>query len=108
MIEYSKVNIKSPDTQLKKLKNSAKNNARTTLRISLKKFDGNGLLHEFLLTTRQKTKLRNAFDNNRSTNIKLSKAQVSKPVQSGGFLGLLLTKLAGPLIKVPVPLARYI
>ena len=50
----------------------------TTLWMSLKMFDGNDLPHELLLTTRQKTKLRNAFNNNMSTDLKLSKAQISK------------------------------
>ena len=53
-------------------------------------FNGNNLPHELLLTTRQKTKLRNAFNNNMSTDLKLSRAQISKIIQSGGFLGLLL------------------
>ena len=57
--------------------------------------DGNHLPHELLLTTRQKTKQRNAFNNNMSTDIKLSKAQISKILQSGGFLGSLVSKLAG-------------
>ena len=61
-----------------------------------------------LLTTRQTTKLRNAIENNMSTDIKLSKAQISKVSQSGGFLGSLLSKIAGPLMKVAVPLAKNI
>ena len=56
-------------------------------------FDGNDLPHELLLTTRQKTKLRNAFNNNTSAGINLSKAQINKIIQSGGFLGSLLCKL---------------
>ena len=52
-------------------------------------FNGNNLPHELLLTTRQKTKVRNAFNNNMSTNLKLSKIQISKIIQSGGFLGSL-------------------
>ena len=52
-------------------------------------FDVKDLHHELLLTTRQRTKLRNAFNNNMSSDIKLSKAQVSKIIQSGGFLGSL-------------------
>ena len=56
----------------------------------------------------KKTKFRNAFKNNMSADIKLSKAQISKIIQSGGFLGLLLSKLAGPLIKIAVPLAKSI
>ena len=71
-------------------------------------FDGNDLPHELLLTTRQKTKLRNAFNNNMSTDLKLSKAQISKIIQSGEFLGFLLSTLAGPLMKVAVPLAKNI
>ena len=74
MVEYSKVNVKLTNTQLKKLKTVAKNKTGTTLRMSLKMFDENDLPHELLLTTRQKSKLRNAFNNNMSTDIKLSEA----------------------------------
>ena len=74
--------------------------------MSLKMFDWNDLPHKLLLTARQKTKLRNAFDNNMSTDLKLSKAQIFKIIQSGGFLGSLLSKLAGPLMKVAIPLAK--
>ena len=70
--------------------------------------DGNDLPHELSLTTRQKIKLRNAFNNNMSTDLKLSKAQISKIIQSGGFLGSLLSKLACPLMKAAVPLAKNI
>ena len=108
MVEYSKMNVKLTDTQLKKLKTAVKNKTGTTLRMSSKMFDGNDLLHELLLTTRQKTKLRNAFSNNMSTVIKISKAQISKIIQSGQFLGLLLNKIAGPSMKVAVPLAKKI
>ena len=59
MVEYTKVNVKLSDNQMKKLKDAVKDNTRTTLRINLKMFNGNDLLHELLLTTRQKTKLRN-------------------------------------------------
>ena len=61
-----------------------------------------------LLTTRQNTKLRNALNNNSATDIKLSKAQIKKIIQSEGFLGKLLSKLAGPLMKVALPLAKNI
>ena len=106
MVEYSKMNAKLTDIQLKKLKTAVKDKTGTTLRMSLKMLDGNDLPHELLLTTRQKTKLRNAFNNNMSTDLKLSKAQISKIILSGGFLGLLLSKLAGPLMKVAVPLEK--
>ena len=95
MVEYSKVNVRLSNTQPKKLKDAVKDNTGTTLRIDLKVFDGNDLLHDLLLTTRQKTKLRNAFNNNTSAYIKLSKAQINKIIQSGRFLGSLLSKLVG-------------
>ena len=79
------VNLKLTDTQLKKLKTAAKKKTETTLRMTLKRLDGNNLPHELLLTTRQKTKLRNAFNNNMSTDLKFPKAQISKIIQSGGF-----------------------
>ena len=67
-------------------------------------FNGNGLPPELLLTTRQITKLRNAFTNNMSTNLKLSGAQISKIIESGGFLGRLL----GPLLKTGLPLIKNV
>ena len=70
--------------------------------------DGNDPPHELLLKARQKTKPRNAFNNNMSTDTKLSKAQISKIIQSGGFLGSLLSKLADALMKVAVPLAKNV
>ena len=106
MVECSKLNVKLTDTQLKKLKTAVKNNTRTSLRMSSKMFDGNDLPRELLLTTRQRAKLRNAFNNNMQTDVKLSKAQISKIIQSGGFLGPLLSKTVGPLKKVAVPLAK--
>ena len=99
MVEHSKVNDRLSDKQLKKLKTAVKNNAGTILRINLKMLDGDNFSHESSLTTRQKIKLRNAFNNNISTDIKLPKAQISKIIQSGLFLESLI-KLAGPLIKV--------
>ena len=43
MVEYSKVNVKLTDTQLKKLKTAVKDNTGTTLRMNLKMFNGNDL-----------------------------------------------------------------
>ena len=108
MVEYTKVNVKLSNTQLKKLKDAVKNNTRTTLRINSKMFDGNNLPHELLLTTRQKTKIRNAFNNNMSADLKFPKAQINRIIQSGGFLGSLLSKLAGPLMKVAIPFAKNV
>ena len=76
--------------------------------MNIKIFNGNNLPHELLSTTRQKTKLRNAFENNMSTDIKLYRAQISKIIQSRGFLGLFLSTLAGPLMNVAVPLAKNV
>ena len=73
-----------------------KDQTRTTLRMSIKIFSGSNLTQELLITTRQKTKLRNAFENNMLTDMKLS----------SGILGSLLSKLAVPSIKVAVPLAK--
>ena len=80
MIEYNKVNVKLSNSQLSKLKTAAKNQTGVTLRMNIKMFNGNNLPDELLLTTRQKTKLRNAFENNISTDIKFSKAQISKTI----------------------------
>ena len=104
MVEYSKVNVKLSDMQLKKSKTAVENKTGTTLRMNLKMFNGNDLLHELLLTARQKTKLRNSFNNNMSTDLKLSKAQISKIIQSGGFLGRLLD----PLLKTGLPLMKNV
>ena len=61
-----------------------------------------------MLTDRQVANIRKAFAKNTSTDVKLSKTQLSKMMQSGGFLGNLLSKLAGPLMKVAMPLAKNI
>ena len=104
MVKYSKVNVKLSDSQLNKLKTAVKDKTGTTLIISFKMFNGNDLPHELLLTIRQKTKLRNAFNNNMSTDLKFSKAQISKIIRSGGFFGRLL----GPLLKTELPLIKNV
>ena len=93
---------------MNKLKKAVKSNEGATLRLGIKNFNKNEQPHELLLTTRQNTKLRNAINNNLTTDIKLSKAQIKKIIQSGGFLGKLLSKLAGPLMKVALPLAKNV
>ena len=73
--------------------------------MNAKMFHGKNVPHELLITTTKKTtKLRNATENNKSTDIKLSKAQISKIIQSGGFLG----KLLGPLLKTGLPLIKNV
>ena len=108
MVEFNKANVKLSDKQLIELETAVKNKTGAILRMSLNMFDGNYLPHELLLTIRRRTKLRNAFNNNISTDVTLSKAHISKIIQSGEFVGSLLSKLAGPLIKVAVPLAKNI
>ena len=71
-------------------------------------FNRDHFSNELLLARRQKTKLRNAFEDNMSTDIKLSKTQISGIIQPEGFLGSLLSKLFGPLMKVAVPLAKNV
>ena len=104
MVEYNTINAKLSDSQLTKLKSAVKNKQGTTLRMSARIFNGNNLPHELLLTTRQTAKLRNAIENNMATDIKLSKVQMSKIIQSGEFLG----KLLGPLLKTGLPLLKSV
>ena len=104
MVEYNTVNIKLSNSQLNKLKSAVKNKQGTTLRMNARMSNGNNLPHKLLLTTRQTTKLRNAIKNNLQTDIKLSKAQISKIIQSGGFLGEILD----PLLKTGLPLLKKV
>ena len=67
--------------------------------MSVKMFNENNLHHELLLTARDKRKLKNAFENNMSTGIELSKAQIPKIIQFAGFLGSLLSRIADPLMN---------
>ena len=107
MVEYSKVSVKLSDRQLKKQKIAVENKTEPTLKMNLKMLDGNDLPHELLFTTRLKKKLRNAFNNNISTDLTLSKAQIYKIVQSGGFLGSLMS-MSSLLMKVAIPLAKNV
>ena len=109
MVEYNTVNAKLSNSQLNKLKSTVKNKQGITLRMNARMLSANNLPHELLLTTKQTTKLKkNAIENNMSTDIKQTKAQISKIIEFGGFLGSLLSKLADPLMKVAVPLAKDI
>ena len=93
--------LKLLDSQLNKLKSSVKNQTSVALKMNITISNGNNLPHELFLTTRQ----RNVFENNMLIDIKLSRAQIFKVIQSGGFLGSLLSKLADQLMKVAVPVA---
>ena len=107
MTQYYSLNVKLSNSQLNKLKSSIKNETDIVLRISSNmvgnSIDNTSFPHELLLTNRQAANILKAFANHLSTDIKLSKTQLS-----GGFLGNLLGKLAGPLMKVAIPLAKNV
>ena len=112
MTQYNSLNVKLSNSQLNKLKSSIKNVNDVVLRISLNMVsnsnDNTEFPHKLLLSNRQVTNIRKAFANHSSIDIKLSKTQLSKMIQSGGFLGNLVGKLAGPLMKVVMPLAKNV
>ena len=112
MTQYNSLNVKLSNSQLNKLKSSIKNETDVVLRISSNIIsnsnDNTNFPHELLLTNRQVANIRKAFANHSSIDIKLSKTQLSKMIQSGGFLGNLLGKLAGPLMKVAMSLAKNV
>ena len=107
MANYQEERVEITNTQLNKLKSAAKNKTGTILRISKKMFQDEELPHELSLTTRQTTKLRNTFASNISTDAKLSKAQISKIIQSDGSFGSWLANLGKTsLTNVAIPLVR--
>ena len=112
MTQYNSLNVKLSNSQLNKLKSSIKNENDVVLRISSNMVgnsnDNTNFPHELLLNNRQVANICKAFANHSSIDIKLSKTQLSKMIQSGGFLGNLLGKLAGPLMKVAMPLAKNV
>ena len=84
MVKYQEARVKLTNTQLNKLKSAARNEMGTILRLNKRNFEDEELSHELYLTTRQTTKIRNAFANSMSADIKPSKAQISQIIQSGG------------------------
>ena len=108
MTQYNRLNVKLSNSQLNKLKSAIKNEIDVVLRLSSNMVgtsgDNTNLPHELLLTNRQVANIRKAFVNNLSTDIKFSKAQLSKMIQSGGFLG----KLLGPLLRTGLPLMKSV
>ena len=114
MTQYNSLNIKIPNSQLNKLKSAIKIETEVVLRLSSNMTDDNetSFPHESLLTNWKVENLRKAFANHLSADIKLSKTQLSKIIQSGGFLGRLLDpllKTGSPLIKnVIKPLAKSV
>ena len=108
MTQYNSLNVKLSNPQRNKLKSSIKNETDVVLRISSNMVgnsnDNTNFPHELLLTNRQVENICKAFANHLSTDIKLSKTQLSKMIQSGGFLGRLL----GPLLKTGLPLTKSV
>ena len=89
MTQYSSLNAKLSNSQLNKFKSAIKDETEVVLRLSSNMIGDNesNLPHKLLLTNRQVSNLRKAFSNNSSADIELSKTQLSKMIQSGGFLG---------------------
>ena len=112
MTQCNSLNVKLSNSQLNKLKSSIKNETDVALRISSNMVgnsnDNTNFPHELLLTNGQVANICKTFANHSSIDIKLSKTQLSKMIQSVGFLGNLLGKLASPLMKVAMPLAKYV
>ena len=106
MTQCNSLNVKLSNSQLNKLKSGIKNETEVVLRLSLNMIDDNetNFPHELLLTNRQVASLRKASTNNSLNDIKLSKTELSKMIQSGGFLGRLL----GPLLKTRLPLIKNV
>ena len=107
MVYYQKVRVKSTITQLNKLKSAAKNKTGSILKLTKKNFQDEELPYELFLTARQTKKSRNVFTNNMSTDISLSKAQISAIIQSVGSFGSWLGNLRKKaLANTAIPLAR--
>ena len=107
MANYQEVRVKLTNIQLNKLKSSAKNKTGTILRLNKKNFEDEEFPHELFLTTMQTTKIRNTFASNMPTDIKLSKTQISKVVQSRGSFGSWLANLGKKApTNVAISLAR--
>ena len=112
MTQYNGLNVKLSNPPLSKLKSAIKNESDVVLRISSSMVgnsnDNTNFPHKLLLTDRQVGNIRKAFSNNLSRDVKFSKTQLLKMIQSGGFLENLLSKLASSLMKVAMPLAKNV
>ena len=106
MTQYNSLNANLSNSQHNKLKSAITSEAEVVLRLPSNMIGDNetNFLHKLLLTNRQVANIRKAFANNSSADIKLSKTQLSKMIQSGGFLGRLL----GPLLKTGLPLIKNV
>ena len=108
MAQYNTLNVKLSNSPLNEVKSAIKNEIEVVLRLSSNMIgdsdDEINFPHELLLTNRQVANLCKAFADKSSTDIKFSKTQISKMIQSGGFLGRLL----GPLLKTGLPLMKNV
>ena len=108
MTQYNSLNVKLSNLQLNKLKSAIQNETDVVLRLSSNMIGNSGdntnFPHELFLTNRQIANLRKAFAKNTSTDIKMSKTQLSKMIQSGGFL----VQLLGPLLRTGLPLMKSV
>ena len=108
MTQYNSLSVKLSNSQLDKLKSAIKNETNIFLRLSSNIIgnsdDESNFVHKLLLTNRQVANLCRAFAKHTSTDIKLPKTQLSKIIQSGGFLGRLLC----PLLRTGLPLMKSV
>ena len=108
MTQYNRLNVKLSNSQFNKLKSAIKNETEVVIRLSPNMIgdsnDKDNFSHELLLTDRQVSGIRKAFSNTSSVDIKFSKTQLSKMIQSGEILG----KLLGPLLKTGLPLTKKV
>ena len=106
MTQYNSLNLKLSNLQLIKFKSKIKNETEIVLRLSSNMIGDNETTfpRKLLLTNRQVANICKAFANNSSIDIKLSKTQLSKMIQSGGFL----SRLLGPLLKTGLPLIKNV
>ena len=106
MTQYNSLNVKLSNSQLNKLKFPIKNETGVVLRLPLNMVgdDGTNFPHKLSLTNKQVKSLRKSFVSKSSTDLKLSKTQLSKMVQSGEFL----SRLFGSLLKIGLPLIKNV
>ena len=93
MANYQEARVKLTNTQLKKLKSTVKNKTGKILRLNKKNFEDEEVPHELFLVTRNATKIRYAFANNMSIDLKLIKTHISKIIQPGEYFGFLSANL---------------
>ena len=106
MTQYNSLNVKLSNSQLNKFKSAIKNETKVVLRLSSNMILDNktNFPYKLLSINRQVSNLRKSFANNSAIDIKLSKTQLSKMIQSGGFL----SRLLGPLLKTVLPLIKNV